>query len=65
MKSSNPIFPLSVGDTIKMWRILNDAAHSVYCADPKERKRLNLPGCPACRWQKLRRKLFANLSKKP
>ena len=41
----------------QMERLLDRASHSVYCGEPSERKRLKLPPCPACSWQKLKAKL--------
>jgi len=40
---------------VKLTTLLDEAAHSVYCNDPKEQKRLGLKECVACRWQKERK----------
>lgn len=41
----------------KMIRLLDRMAHSVYCNDPKERRRLGIGPCPLCAWKKLKGKL--------
>ena len=41
----------------KMARLLDQCAHSVYCNDQKEQKRLRLPGCPRCAWDKMKKEM--------